>query len=226
MTSLDVVIRDDGKGEELKETEGCKRSERAAAEGDAEDDAGENVAQEMHAENNARERDADGEKDERELERWIKIGKHERDRRSGHGVTGRKRKLVRGKDLRPAVRFKLAGARTVAETFERFEDEDADDGGKRSGTDSGEAVRAAEQKKKNSGGIPDPTVAKAGGGEHPKANPPRGAPAVQAPHQAVIAALNKPPDITGNGHFETSSELRTSLARSTGGPTQKLAPTT
>src|SRR6266404_3379637 len=127
---------------------------------------------------------------------------HERDGRSRHCMAGRKRKPVRGKDFRPAVRFKLAGARTVAEPLERFEDEDTDDSGKCGRANGGEAVRTAKQKKKDSGGIPDPAVAKAGGGEHPKANPPRGTPAVQAPHQAMIAALNETPDITGNGHLE------------------------
>jgi len=60
------------------------------------------------------------------------------------------------------VRFKLAGARTVAEPLERFEDEDTDDSGKCGRANGGEAVRTAKQKKKDSGGIPDPAVAKAG----------------------------------------------------------------
>jgi len=188
---------------ELQKAEGCKRGEGAAAEGDAEDDAGENVAQEMHAENDAREGDTDCEENKRKFERRIKIREHERDRRGGHGVAGRKRKLVRRKDLGPAVRFQLAGTRTVAEPLERFEDEDADDGGKRGGANGGKTMRTAEEKKKDSRGIPDPTVAKTRGREHPKADPPRGAPAVQAPHQAMIAALNETPDITGNGHFKT-----------------------
>src|ERR1051325_7482675 len=157
----------------------------------------------MHAENDAREGDAEREENERQFERRIKISEHKRDRRCGHGVTGRKRKLVWGKDFRPAVRFKLAGTRTVAEPLQRFEDEDADDGGKPGGANGGKTMRTAEEKKKDSRGIPDPTVAKTRGRKHPKADPPRGAPAVQAPHQAMIAALNETPDITGNGHFKT-----------------------
>jgi len=98
------------------------------------------------------------------------------------------------------VRFELARTRSLAETFESFENPDADDCGEGGRSDCGVTLWAAEDKNENRGGVPDPTVAEARGGNHPDANPARRAPTIEPPHDTVIAALDETPDIAGNGH--------------------------
>jgi len=119
-------------------------------------------------------------------------------------VTGGEREFIGWENFGPAVRLDLARAWALAETFEGFEDKDADEGSESGRADGGEALRATEKKQENRGGIPDPTVAEARGGEHPVANPTRRAPAIQAPHQTMIAAFDETPDVAGYSHFFTS----------------------
>ena len=134
-----IVVR------KLEEAEGSVSGESAAAEGDAENDSGEDIAEEVHAEDDAGKRDAEREKDERDFERGVEIGEDERDGRCGHGVTRGERKFVGRENFGPAVRLDLARAWTLAETLERFEDNDADDGGESGRADGGEALRAAKE---------------------------------------------------------------------------------
>src|SRR5262249_25229716 len=114
-----------------------------------------------------RKSDAEREKNEREFEAWIEIDEYERNRRGGHRVTGRERELVGRQDFGPAVRLDLARTRTLAQALWSLENEYAYDGRKRGGTHSCETLRAAEEEEKDSGGIPDPTVAEPGGRKHP-----------------------------------------------------------
>src|SRR5579859_2740424 len=121
-------------------------------------------------------------------------------------MTGGEGKPIGRQNFGPAVRFDLTGARTLAEALERFEYEYADDGGECSGGNGGKPLRSTENKKKDCGRVPDPTIAEARGGQHPITNPARRAPAIQAPHQAMIAAFNESPDVAGDGHFVTSPQ--------------------
>ncbi len=99
------------------------------------------------------------------------------------------------------MRLDLAGTRALAEALKCFEDGDADDGGEGGARDGGKTLRAAEEKKQDCGGIPDPTVAEARGSDHPDANPTRRAPAIHAAHEAMIATLDETPDVAGDGHL-------------------------
>jgi hypothetical protein len=91
------------------------------------------------------------------------------------------------------VRLNLARARALAEALERFEYENANKRSECCGTDGGETLRSAEEKKKDGSGVPDPSIAETRGCEHPEANPPRRTPTVQPAHHAVIAALDETP---------------------------------
>jgi hypothetical protein len=85
--------------------------------------------------------------------------------------------------------------------LKRFEDEDTDYGRESRGADCSKALRAAENKKKNCGGIPNPAVAETRGGNHPEADPTRRTPAIEPAHHAVIAVLDETPEIAGYGHL-------------------------
>src|SRR5258708_22522104 len=91
------------------------------------------------------------------------------------------------------MRLKLTGAPAMAQILQRLEDEYPDDrrGPRRSNCQ--EALRSAIKEQDDPERVPEPAVSHARRGNHPVADPPRGAPAVQAPHQVVIAALDKSP---------------------------------
>lgn len=103
------------RGSFSEQAKGGEAGEGAAAKAYAENDAGEDIAEEMQAEDDPGKGDAGGEEEERQLERRIEIAEHERYGKCGHGVAGREGKTVGRKNLRPAVRFELAGARTMLE---------------------------------------------------------------------------------------------------------------
>jgi hypothetical protein len=78
----------------------------------------------------------------------------------------------------------------MTEVLESFENEDADQSGAPSGTNGGYTLCAAENNQHDSQAVPDPTVAHAGRSNHPDADPTRGAPAVHAAHEPVIAVFD------------------------------------
>src|SRR6266849_718116 len=90
--------------------------------------------------------------------------------------------------------FELAGARALAQIFEGLEEEYADDRRAARRSNRSVALWAAVNQQNDPERIPEPTVSHARRGNHPVTDPPRRTPAIQAPHQAMIAALNKPPD--------------------------------
>ena len=71
-------------------------------------------------------------------------------------------------------------------------------------SNSGETLRTAKKQQHGAQSVPQPPIAHARGGDHPIANPTRGAPAVHPPHQAVIAALDVSPEVACDSHRGTS----------------------
>src|SRR6266481_7861449 len=92
------------------------------------------------------------------------------------------------------MRFKLAGALAVAQILQRLEDEYPDDRCGPRCSNCQEALRSAINEQDDPERVPEPAVSHARRRNHPVADPPWRAPAVQAPHQTVIAALDKSPD--------------------------------
>src|SRR5271168_4542233 len=110
-------------------------------------------------------------------------------------MAGRKRKLVGRQNLRPAMRLELARPRTLADFLDGLENKYA---GKRRcarRTYRFKTLRTAVNQKHRAQAVPQPAISRAGGRNHPIADPTRGAPTVQPPHQAVIAPLDVPPNI-------------------------------
>src|SRR5260370_14905591 len=119
-------------------------------------------------------------------------------------MPGRKGKFVGRQHLGPAMRLELAWPRTVAKSLEDFEDENPADPCSAGSSDGREALRAPVEQEHDAEPVPQPAVAHARGGDHPVANPPRGAPAGHAPHHAVVPPLVKSPDAACDGHRVTS----------------------
>src|SRR5215467_4264281 len=182
-----------GSARGLEEAVGSKAYEGSDTERRAQQGPGKDVTEEMHTKNDARNADADGKKIKRRLEGRIEITDHQRDGECGHGVTGREGELVRGKNLRPAMRFELARTLAMTDTLQRLEQENSDDGRGTGSTDGRVTVDAATQQQHGRQAIPDPAVPHARGGQHPEANPARGFPPVHATHHAVVAILDVSP---------------------------------
>src|SRR6516225_937251 len=72
-----------------------KRDNGSDAERGTQQSASQYVAEEVHAEDDARESDAHCEKIKRPLQCGIEVAHDQRDRKRGHGVTGREGKLIR-----------------------------------------------------------------------------------------------------------------------------------
>src|SRR4029077_3549959 len=120
--------RDGWLSSRLEQAVRSKGYEGSDTERGAEQAPGKHVTEEMHTKTDTRNADADGKKIKRRLQGRIEITDHERDGECCHGVTGREGELVRGKNLRPAMRFELARTLAMTDTLQRLEQENSDDG--------------------------------------------------------------------------------------------------
>ena len=80
-----------------------------------------NITDEVHSKNHTRNSDAHGQDEQASLQLWIENAQGYRDGERAHGVARGEGKLVRGKDVRPAVRFEVARALAVAGLFHATE---------------------------------------------------------------------------------------------------------
>ena len=106
---------------------------------------------------------------------------------SRDGVAGGKRELVGRQQGSPAVRFEGARAAAGGGFLEAQEQRDAKRGGHSGGGYSQETLWAAHQENDRAHGVPEPAIAAAGGAEHPGADPAGRLPAIDAPHEGVVA---------------------------------------
>src|ERR1700736_4283949 len=96
--------------------------------------------------------------------------------------------------------FVLARTLAVADLFEDFENEYASESRRARGTNRRCGLRATVYQQDDSERVPNPAIAHAGSGNHPKADPTRRTPAVHATHQAMVACFNEAPDRARDGH--------------------------
>src|SRR5580704_4557594 len=115
------------------------------------------------------------------------------------------RVFVRGKDQGPAVRFDFAGTLAFAGFFQGAEKQDADERSRGGRADCEETVFAAIDEQDQAERIPEPAVAHARHQYHEDAKPARGAPAMDAAHQAIVVRLNLVPDSFGDCHTDPSA---------------------
>src|SRR5580704_13337536 len=120
-----------------------KRRNRSAPQRHTQNHACQHVAQEMHSQNYTGNGDADSQEQERPFERGIEVTHYQRDGERRHVVAGGKRKPVRRKNLRPAMRLKLARPRPMAESFQYFKHQNPEEGGEPSRPNRPKLLRAS-----------------------------------------------------------------------------------
>src|SRR6202158_4315068 len=96
--------------------------------------------------------------------------------------------------------FVLARTLAVANLFEDFKNQYADERCGSGSTNRRRGLRATVNQQDDSEGVPNPAIAHAGSGNHPKADPTRRTPAIHATHQAMVACFNEAPDRARDGH--------------------------
>src|SRR5579883_2275187 len=99
----------------------------------------------------------------------------------------------------------MTRALAATDFLERFEYENTSGGGGARGANSGKTVRPAKKQQHDAEAVPKPAIANARGGDHPVANPARRLPAVDAPHDPVVAVLDVSPDGFRQCHDYTSA---------------------
>src|ERR1700682_4509053 len=96
--------------------------------------------------------------------------------------------------------FVLARKLAMGNLFAAFKNQHADECGGSRGTNRRRGLRATVNQHDDSEGVPNPAIAHAGSGDHPKADPTRWTPAIHATHQAMVACFNEAPDRARDGH--------------------------
>src|SRR5216684_4943051 len=141
----------------------------------------------MEAEDDAGERDAECAEQQSGFERGIEEAEWYGDGESRHGVSGRKRESIGRQQRGPTMRLDFARSFSINDLFYSQEERERDRRRYQSRSYRSESSGAAKQQQKNSHRAPEPSVAGAGGQNHPDANPTGRPPAVQPPHQIMIA---------------------------------------
>src|SRR5258705_4837389 len=117
----------------------------------------------------------------------------------------RERELIRRQYARPAMRFQMARTLPVADFLQPLEHNYSSKG--RGGCDANgcKAIRSACDQENEGQAVPQPPVSDSRGRDHPVANPARRLPAIDAPHDAVVAVLDVTPDGFRHSHGLTST---------------------
>src|SRR5260221_8596672 len=103
------------------------------------------------------------------------------------------------------MRLELARTFSLTSLFDKAEQHDGCGLSRRTGGEGDKAHVASEEEQRDSHRIPDPAISQPRRGDHPKTQPSRRAPAVDLPHDLVVAGLYELPDHPSSGHGCTSS---------------------
>ena len=91
----------------------------------------------------------------------------------------------------PAMRFQRAGALAAGGLLQVEEGHDSHPRRQCRGANRGESPVATQPQGRQAYGAPQPSIAAARGAHHPDANPARSVPAMDAPHQGMVALGNE-----------------------------------
>jgi hypothetical protein len=119
-------------------------------------------------------------------------------------MAGRKGKLVGRKDLGPAVRFEVARALPLAGIFNNAEERDSGNLGSSACGKCYKPQVSTEDQKGNAYCVPDPAISQPSGPDHPDTKPPGRSPAMDLPHDLMIAILDELPNRLCGRHGCTS----------------------
>src|SRR5580692_9292968 len=98
------------------------------------------------------------------------------------------------------MRLQMAWAFSLAGLLQKRKQHDGRGFGRGARGEGNKAHVAAEKEQGDPNGIPDPAISQARGSDHPVAEPSRRPPAVNLPHDLIVAGLYEIPDHSSSRH--------------------------